>query len=392
MMKNAAKKDAGTKRLVAYMLAIALISSAMTGAVFSFFIMQSVDNKIASIAGGQTNQLVFNTSNQENLIEAIVQDSEQSIVHVKVSGTRIVPGIFSNQAERFSASGSGFVFSGSGYIMTNNHVIEDASNITVVFQKGGQVAAKLVGTDPLTDVAVLKVNAPTAPIKLGDSGTLRVGQTAIAIGNPLGLSDTVTVGVISGLDREITTAEDFHLTGIIQTDAAINPGNSGGPLLNSNGEVIGITSAKLSGILPSGAVPEGVGFAIPINAAKKIADDLVKNGRVIRPGLGITVVELSSQMAQQLGITTTTGVLIISIVPSGPADNAGLMGTKGNPNMPGFVLGDIITGVDGKPVTDLQSLRNTLFNLRVGQKVEVKYMRDGREKTTILVLQELSGK
>ncbi len=380
------KYNYGKNNILAPILIAILLSLAITSAGYFFTVQEA--KKILDSAGLKR-EIVFNGGSGEGLISAIVENAKDSIVHVKSSGTRIAAGIFSQRAVPFSSSGSGFIFSTDGKIMTNNHVIEDADRISVVLSDGRELDSALVGRDPLTDVAVLRISAKTSPLKLGDSDNVKVGQLAIAIGNPLGLDNTVTVGVISGLGRELETADQFRLSDVIQTDAAINPGNSGGPLLNSKGKVIGITSAKLSGLLPSGAIPEGLGFAIPINTAKRIADELVEKGRVVRPGLGITVSGLENETLRSLGINSMgKALLIVDVLPGGAADKAGLRGTKGTPGKPGFVLGDIITMVAGKPVSNLQDLRTILFSLMVGEAAEVSYIRDGETLKTTVVLQE----
>lgn len=382
-MKEAYKHHNARCDIIFACILSSLITAGVLGSIF-----------MSQIGKSEGTQIIFKDgSDPDSLVTTIVDQSKDSIVHVKAQGVRVVSTLFGKQSVPFGGTGSGFIISQDGYILTNNHVIEDATNISVILSDSTEAAAQLIGTDPLTDVAVLKIDAKTKPIKLGDSSTVKVGQLSIAIGNPLGLSNSVTTGVISGLDRELTTADQFKLSGIIQTDAAINPGNSGGPLFNSHGEVIGITSAKLSGLLPSGAVPEGVAFAIPINTAKKIADQLISDGRVIRPGLGITAAQLDEQSLLALGVHNQGwGILIVDVLKGGSADIAGLRGTKGtNPSSPGFELGDIITEINGKQTKDLQTLRETLFSLHVGQQVEIKYIRDGKQETTTLVLEESVG-
>ncbi len=265
---------------------------------------------------------------------------------------------------RVPSSGSGFIFDPDGRILTNNHVIRDASDITVILNDKRKFKAKVVGTDPSTDVAVIKItadgNLPVVP--LGDSEDVRIGDWAVAIGNALGeLSGTLTVGVISGKGRTNLSIvggapayQDF-----LQTDASINFGNSGGPLLNIRGEAIGINTA----INPSG---EGIGFAIPINMAKHISGQLIAHGRVTRGWLGIAPQELTPELADSWGLTNISGVLVGSVNPNTPADSAG------------FQVKDVITDFDGRKVSDVQNFRLLVADTPVHKKVRVHVLRDGK--------------
>lgn len=222
--------------------------------------------------------------------------------------TRLVP---------MKGKGSGFIVSKDGYILTNNHVVAGADEITVSMSDGKAYPAKVIGTDPSYDLAVIKIDGKNLPtLKLGDSDKVRVGEWAIAIGNPFGFESSVTVGVISAKNRSIR-ARDFSFDGFLQTDAAINPGNSGGPLLNLKGEVIGINTA----IIP---YAQGIGFAIPINMAKQVLQDLVKYGSVKRGWLGVYIQPLTREFADVYGIKSEEGAIIADIVPGSPADKAGL--------------------------------------------------------------------
>jgi serine protease Do len=272
----------------------------------------------------------------------------------------------SPHVQRVPSSGSGFIFEKDGRILTNNHVIRDASEITVILNDKRKFKAKVVGTDPSTDVAVIKIEAdgdlPVVP--LGDSDDTRIGDWAVAIGNALGeLSGTLTVGVISGKGRTNLSIvggapayQDF-----IQTDASINFGNSGGPLLNIHGEAIGINTA----INPSG---EGIGFAIPINMAKHISSQLIAHGRVTRGWLGIAPQELTPELADSWGLRDVSGVLVGSVNPSTPADSAG------------FHVKDVITEFDGQKVSDVQNFRLLVADTPVHKKVRVHVLRDGQPR------------
>ena len=277
-----------------------------------------------------------------------------------------------------SGVGSGVIYDESGYILTNNHVIENARTIRVVLPDGRDFPAQLVGRDPQTDLAVLKIdgqNLPTAP--LGDSDQLRVGEWVIAIGNALGLEGgpTVTVGVVSALGRSIEVPSGAVLESLIQTDAAINPGNSGGPLINLRGEVIGINTAA-PGPTQTGFQPSGIGFAISINSARPIIDDLVQYGRVRRAWLGVGVETLTPGLAARLGISVREGVVIGRVVRGGPAAQAGLQ------------PGDVIVQMDGTTITNTSDLSNVLRQHQVGDSLTVEFVRDGARMQTTVTLGE----
>jgi Do/DeqQ family serine protease len=264
-----------------------------------------------------------------------------------------------------SSLGSGVIIDKSGLILTNNHVIKDADEITVKFANKQEVKGKVVGTDPKTDLAVIRVSTkedlPVAT--LGNSDALHVGEWAIAIGNPFGLDHTLTVGVISATGRSevgIAAYENF-----IQTDASINPGNSGGPLLNIRGEVIGINTA----IVASG---QGIGFAIPVNMARKVMDDLVKKGRVTRGWLGVGIQPLTPELAKSFGVSAEEGILVNQVMPKGPAEAAGLK------------TGDLILSLDGKPVKDPRQLQRIIAEAEVGKSLELTILRE-KEKRTLKV-------
>lgn len=263
-----------------------------------------------------------------------------------------------------SSLGSGVIIDKDGLILTNNHVIKDADEISVRFSNKQEAKGKVVGTDAKTDLAVIRVaTKETLPVaRLGDSETLRVGEWAIAIGNPFGLDHTLTVGVISATGRSevgITAYENF-----IQTDASINPGNSGGPLLNVRGEVIGINTA----IVASG---QGIGFAIPINLARKVMDDLVKKGRVTRGWLGIGIQPLTPELSKSFNVSGE-GVLVSQVMPKSPAESAGIK------------VGDLILSIDGKPIKDPRGLQRIIGDTDIGKTLELTILRE-KEKRVVKV-------
>lgn len=256
--------------------------------------------------------------------------------------------------------GSGFIISKDGYIVTNDHVVKNADEITVKLNDKRVFKAKIIGRDPKTDIAVIKINGDNLPtLKLGNSDKLKIGQWAIAVGNPFGLNGTLTMGVISATGRSnlgIETYEDF-----IQTDASINPGNSGGPLLNIYGEVIGINTAII-------ATGQGIGFAIPINMAKNIIDQIINKGKIERSWLGIGIQKLTPELAESMNIKIKTGVLINRVYENSPAEKSGLK------------EGDVIIECNGKKLEDPSDLQKIVISVPVGSSLELKILREGKEK------------
>ncbi|MGE3955033.1 MAG: DegQ family serine endoprotease [Parachlamydiales bacterium] len=257
--------------------------------------------------------------------------------------------------------GSGFIVSNEGYILTNNHIIRKPKKITVYLTDGREFDATVVGTDPQTDLAIIKIDARNlTPLKLGNSDELEVGEWAIAIGSPFGLEETVTVGVISAKGRNQLHINDFE--DFLQTDAAINPGNSGGPLLNLDGEVIGINSALATG---TGGYM-GIGFAIPSNMAQRVMDQLISNGSVTRGYIGIVMQPIDKDLADSFDLEKPKGVLIAEVLPDSPAAKAGLE------------QGDVIVAFNGQPVESMAALRNSISLLEPGSKIRLKLIRSGK--------------
>jgi|Deesub1362A_J573_1020465.scaffolds.fasta_scaffold00885_10 2-alkenal reductase len=292
--------------------------------------------------------------------------------------------------ERFSyGQGSGFVYDREGHIVTNHHVIARAERVTVIFWDGSSREAEIVGRDPGSDLAVLRVEdlpQGVEPLKLGDSSALRVGQMVAAIGNPFGLQGTMTVGIVSGLGRTLPSQARavgggrFSIANVIQTDAAINPGNSGGPLLNLAGEVVGVNTAIEGAVRQFG----GVGFAVPSNTVKRIVPVLIREGKYAHPYLGIVGVDVSPLIreAMKLG-PEVRGILVIGVVEGGPADKAGLRGSAKEVEIDGRSLrvgGDIILSIDGQAVRDFDDLLTYLLeHTHVGQEVTLGILRDGQQ-------------
>ena len=323
----------------------------------------------------------------EDAFSAVADRATPAVVNVSTVGARVSNGDDDRYREFFGdelyeryfgrrpredgrTSGSGVIVDPKGYILTNNHVIENAREITVRLSDSRKFSATLVGRDPKTDLAVLKVQAsaalPTA--ELADSDRLRVGQWAIAIGNPFGLDRTVTVGIISATARTrvgVATYENF-----IQTDASINPGNSGGPLLNIDGKVIGINTA----IVASG---QGIGFSIPINEAKAVMAQLIAKGRVVRGWLGVAIQDITDELASSFGVREREGVLVADVMKGGPAETAGLR------------AGDVVVEVNGVRVREVPDLQRRVAGLAPGERVRIVVVRDGARQPATVTIGEM---
>ena len=284
---------------------------------------------------------------------------------------RVNPKQDNKRSFKQKAAGSGFIIASDGFILTNNHVVEDAEKITVRLADKREFTAKVVGTDPQSDVAIIKIDGKDLPIlPLGNSDALEVGEWVIAIGSPFELSQTVTVGVVSAKGRNrmgITDYENF-----IQTDAAINPGNSGGPLLNIRGEAVGMNTAIFS---RSGGYM-GIGFAIPINMAKSIEQQLRKSGKVTRGWLGIAIQDVNEELAKSFGHKMSGGALISEVTEGSPAKKSGLL------------QGDIVVAIDGVPVTDVADLRNKIAMILPNTNLPLRIIRDGKEKELVVTIGE----
>ena len=342
------------------------------------------ENAVANepTAQGETGKPVNDGALLDAYSRAVVQASERvspSVVFIEVTqqarqgrqpGNR-GHGRDPRPGQEVKGSGSGFVFTPDGYILTNSHVVHDAKKIEARFSDGRHYVAELIGDDPDTDLAVIRIDAPDlTPARLGDSSSLRVGQLAVAIGNPYGFQYTVTAGVVSALGRSLRGNAGRLMDNIIQTDAALNPGNSGGPLVNSSGEVIGVNTAT---ILPA----QGLCFAIAINTAKFVAMKLIKEGRVRRSyiGVGGMNVELPRIATRQFSLLVDSGVLVQTIEPNSPAQKAGLR------------EGDVIVALDSKPVGSVDDLLRHLAEERIGVPTPFAILRRDGRAVERLVLQ-----
>jgi len=283
--------------------------------------------------------------------------------------------------------GSGFIIDKEGHILTNYHVIAEARQVEITLHNRKKYRAKMVGTDRAHDLAIVQIDAPNlTPAVLGDSRNLQVGQKVYAIGNPFGLNGTLTTGIVSSI-RSVREPDGMQIDDAIQTDAAINPGNSGGPLMNWHGEVIGINTMIYSGVGQSA----GIGFAIPINTAKAVLNDLVTLGRVRRPALGIRTIPIDPELADQMGLAADYGLLIVQVVPGGAADRAGLRGGTERAylgNIPIMLGGDLIVAIDGQRVDDQQALAQMMNSHRAGDTVRITFYRGKKKMEATVMLGE----
>ncbi len=361
-------------------IVVAVISAMLGGVIAAYIVPKNYDSAMAA------QDVTIPADNVSGLISAVSEKVSPAVVSVN----NMVP-VNSNFRIQYQAqgSGSGFIFNKDGYIVTNNHVVQGAQRIEVGLQNGSKVVAKLVGTDSKTDLAVLKIDGTNLPVAtLGDSDKIKVGQLAIAIGNPLGeqYSGTVTAGIVSGLNRTLNTG-DTNLK-LIQTDAAINPGNSGGPLVNTKGEVIGITSVKLVstggddlnemfGMGSSSTPVEGMGFAIPVDTARPIVEELIKNGYVERPMMGVGIQQIGEDDAKTYNLPV--GLYVAQVQQGSPAETAGIQ------------VGDVITAIEKVKVTTTDEMQQQIYKHKVGETISVTVVRDGRNVDVDVKLKSSMG-
>ncbi len=345
----------------------------------------------------------------QNTFEQIYEDVNPSVVNIQVEQTTSGSTSFLPNNRPFGfgspapqtvqqALGSGFVWDTQGHIVTNNHVVSGADKITVTFSDGTTVDANLVGADPNSDLAVIQVSVPASqlhPVQIGDSTQVKVGQIAIAIGNPFGLSGTMTEGIVSGLQRSLPVGLDnatqqgptYAIPDIIQTDAAINPGNSGGVLVNDLGQVIGVTAA----IRSSTDSNSGIGFVIPSVIVQRVVPSLIQKGGFDHPWIGISGTSMTTDLAQAMNLDPQQkGALVISVTPNSPAEKAGLLGSDTQATISGQtadVGGDVIVAIDNQPVNDFEDLSSYLTNnTQVGQTVTLTILRQGKQQTVKVTL------
>lgn len=381
-----------TLKKVLYILLIAVVAagSALSGAVAGGVAVYRALN--ASRSGGADMQpsvtpantdpaetLVLNTTDIQTDITQAVQTVGAAVV--TVVGTVPGPVTFFGQAGDQMVSGSGFFISDTGYILTNNHVVEGTKQVSVILADGSQQDATIIGTDPYSDIAILKTEGKVPAVaNLGNSDALQPGESVIAIGSPLGdFKNTVTVGVVSGTGRSIDTGEGYQIENLIQTDAAINHGNSGGPLVNLAGQVIGINTLIVRNT-GSGDQAEGLGFAIPVNTAQAVAQQIIQKGYFARPYMGISFQSINPDIAARYGLPVEWGVYVSKVAENSPARRAGLQ------------EGDIITRVGDIVLDETHSYINTLFNYKPGDQINLEVVRSGETIQVQITLGESSHK
>lgn len=399
------------KLLIALPIIAILLISGCSGAALSVSAPTSLQAPVVAPASDQlpavasASASAANISDLQSTLESIYQKVNPSVVNIQVvEGSSGTSGFgFNNQnSTPAQALGSGFVWDTAGHIVTNNHVVSGATSISVTFWDGTVATAKVVGADLNSDLAVIQVNVPASkltPVTLADSTKVKVGQLAIAIGNPYGLQGTMTQGIISGLSRSLPVGLDnqtaqtgptYSIPDIIQTDAAINPGNSGGVLLDDQGNLIGVTAA----IASSAGSNSGVGFVIPSAIVQKVVPSLIKTGSYQHPWLGISGTTLTSDLAQAMNLSQNQqGALVVDVTQNGPAAKAGLHGSTQNATINGQSMpvgGDVITAVNGQSVKTFEDMAAYLFdNTQVGQTITLTILRSGHEmqvKVTLGVL------
>lgn len=351
-------------------LAVALIGAIIGGLIVSFVVPQLMNGSQGNLGQNNGTQTAPIESSGESPVIQIAEKVSPAVVGV--SNQVNVNSIFHTQPVE-QGSGSGVVFDEQGYIVTNYHVIQNSDKITVTLTNGKKVAAKLIGSDQRTDLAVIKIEEKgLTAARFGDSSKLKVGELAVAIGNPLGeqFASTVTTGVISALNRTVDIQE--QRLKLIQTDAAISPGNSGGALVNSRGEVIGINSVKIVDL-----EVEGLNFAIPIDSVKPIVDSIIKSGKVVRPWIGILGGDVDPMAVQQYGLSVEEGVFVSQLPEGSPAGKAGLKS------------GDVIVQFDDAKIKNFDELRENVDKHKIGDTVNLKVMRGKEEKTISVVLGQM---
>lgn len=336
-----------------------------------------------------TPQAVRLTSEEIDAI-GIYELRNESVVNINTE--TVAYNWFLEPVPQEGSSGSGSIIDERGFVITNDHVVQGAVRVFVTLADGERIRGEVVGRDPENDLAVVQFDPggrTLSAIPFGSSHDLRIGQKVLAIGNPFGLDRTLTAGIVSGLGRPLRARNNLVIRDMIQTDASINPGNSGGPLLNMNGEMIGINTMIFS---PSGG-SVGIGFAVPVDTARRVVPDLIEHGVVRRGWIDIVPRQLFPQLVQYAGLPVSRGVLISELVPRGNAEAAGLRGgSRAQAVRYGRTIimlgGDIIVGVDDMPVESLANLYEALEDKRPGETVTVRFIRDGREQTTSVVLSE----
>lgn len=367
----------------------AIIGGAIVAAIIAALIATGViGGKETVVQGGGVAATTANSTGDSKTVGAIYKESSPAVVSIQARVSTGSENTFGEQQEG-TATGSGFVISDDGYILTNDHVVDGhQGDVRVTFNDEKSVSGKVIGQDPSNDVAIIKVDKgdhKLTPLPLGSSAKVAVGDPVVAIGNPFGLNQTVTTGIVSALQRTITAPNNFSIDNVIQTDAAINPGNSGGPLINGNGEVIGINSQIATGGSGSSGGNVGIGFAVPIDTVKRIIPQLEKNGKVEYAYLGVSTGTLPTAAAERLKLGTDEGAVVACVVKGGPAEKAGLTaGGKDTATIDGAQFNldaDVITKVAGEDVKTSTDVQKAVLKKQPGDEIDIEVTRNGDDKT-----------
>ena len=379
---------------------VAVVGGALAlggAAVFGKLGTHTTIQQVSPLGGGGLGNASLPAPTRGLSAEQIYQQDAPGVVQITATSTStpttnqfdpfgaIIPSV----PQTSEALGSGFVIDKAGHIVTNYHVVQGAQKVLVSFSGKDQLRATVVGTDPSTDTAVLKIDqhgGALTPLELGNSDTVRVGDTVYAIGNPFGYTRTLTGGIVSAVQRQITAPNSLSIDNVIQTDAAINHGNSGGPLLDSQGRVIGVTSQIYSDSSQSGNI--GIGFAIPVNLVRNVAAQIISTGKVAHAYLGVITTPVTPRIAQLFHLPAN-GLLVSSVDRNGAAAKAGVVGGTTKVIVEGesyTVGGDVITAVDGKPVSQFEQLRDAVASKKPGQKLKLQVFRNGSKKTITVTL------
>ena len=368
-------KRAALISLAVAAVAVSAATGALTYAVFADDDGRTTVRQVTVAGGGAARPPGLS-------VGEIYEQARAGVVEVTVSSADSPGFSFGpDDSDGGQAQGSGFVYDDAGHVVTNQHVVAGADSVSVTGANGRTYEARVAGTDPSTDLAVLELDAPASalePLKLGDSSDLTVGDGVVAIGSPFGFEQTVTTGIVSALDRRMEAPNGFTIDGTIQTDAAINRGNSGGPLLDTRGRVVGVNAQ----IASESSGNDGVGFAIPSETVRSIVSQLLRDGRVDHPYLGVSLTEIPASVADELEVAA--GVAVTQVRPDTPAARAGLRAATGSETIRGQSYptgGDVITAIDGKRIRSSDDLQTTIGAKRPGDVVSMTYSRDGRRRT-----------
>ncbi len=341
------------------------------------------------------NPVANNSNEDQGLVNQIYEQDGQGVGFITAAGVTEEASPFDpyGQSQQGTATGSGFLIDKEGHMVTNNHVVSGSDDISVTLGDSDEsYDAELVGADESTDLALLKIDAPESalhPLAVGDSNAMKVGDPVVAIGNPFGLDRTVTTGIVSALQREIQSTNGFSISNVIQTDASINPGNSGGPLINTDGEVIGVNSQIATGGGSNGSV--GIGFAIPSSTVKSVVEQLKETGEVKHAFLGVSGATVNEQVAEALNLDTDHGILVQEVTKGSGADEAGIKGGNTAVTVEGQKVltgGDVITKVNGEDVTSMEEVIATINDSKVGDEIDLTIERDGQSKDLTVKLGE----